>query len=69
MNLGTRSDPANRAANRARAAFDTPIRQEREREQSQFYAEMVSSYMAIYAEYADEVVEHADSYFKGRAGG
>jgi hypothetical protein len=36
-------------------------------EQSRFYAEMVSSYVAIYAEYADQVVEHAESYFRERS--
>jgi len=32
------------------------------------YLEMVSSYIAIYPEYADQVAEHAESYFKERFG-
>jgi hypothetical protein len=32
------------------------------------YLEMVSSYMAIYPEYAAQVAEHAESYFKERFG-
>jgi len=30
------------------------------------YLEMVNSYLAIYAEYADQIIEHAESYVKHR---
>lgn len=56
----------NRGAYCAPTGFEHPNGQDRE-EQSGFYAEMVSSYVAIYAEYADQVMEHAESYFRERS--
>jgi hypothetical protein len=57
-----------RNANCTPARFDHPHGQDSV-EQSRFYAEMVSSYAAIYADYADQVIEHAESYFRERSRG
>jgi hypothetical protein len=55
-----------RGANCAPTGFEHPSGLDRG-EQSGFYAEMVSSYVAIYSEYADQIIEHAESYFRERS--
>jgi hypothetical protein len=39
-------------------------KEERRRPRSEFYGEMVSSYLALYPDYANQVVEHALAYVK-----
>ena len=50
-------------AKNALVEVKNPVEQVRG-EDDRFYAEMVGCYVAIYAEYADQVIEHGRSYFK-----
>jgi len=67
INSQVSSEPATQARNGTLTRLGAPAG--REPEQLRFYLEMVSYYLAIYAEYSDQVVEYAESYFNQRSGG
>lgn len=67
INSQVSSDSAAQAGNGTLTRLGAPAG--REPEQLRFYLEMVSTYLLIYAEYADQVVEYAESYCNQRARG
>jgi hypothetical protein len=64
MNSETRNDSVDGVPKGSLVGIDLPTEQNH---CSHFYAEMVGSYMTIYAEYADQVLEHSKSYSEERA--
>jgi len=66
LNSTVLNHSSNDSTNHATPRFDPP--QKDKAEELRVYLEMVSSYMAIYPEYADQVAVHAESYFKERFG-